>query len=350
MPEITEAKVYQALGISAPQNDAGQGVQAQEPAETAKTQTDTIQTQTEPVATNEGNGTQEVTEPTEDVTEPSAVEQDNSDQGGITPAQEQEKGAEDPANAGKQQPLTPEQRKANAARRRQKEQQAAIDNAVADAVRKERERASTEMKDLFAKVGMKNTFTGQPITSMEEFQQWDQQYKADKLEKDLKAGKLTPEGLTQAISQNPVVQQAAEIVRQHEQEKQRQTQQADNARIEAELSEIGKMDASIQSVGDLLNMPNAKEFYAYVRKGYSFLDAYRLVNFEKLTAAKAEAAKQQALNNNRGKEHLNPVGNTRGNGAISVPSDEMALYRAFNPKATDAQIQAHYNKYKKQGG
>ena len=33
-------------------------------------------------------------------------------------------------------------------------------------------------------------------------------------------------------------------------------------------------------------MENAKEFYAAVKRGNSFLDAYRLVNFDRLTAAR----------------------------------------------------------------
>ena len=33
-------------------------------------------------------------------------------------------------------------------------------------------------------------------------------------------------------------------------------------------------------------------------------------------------------------------------GAAAVPADEMALFRLINPGATDAEIQAYYNKQK----
>ena len=50
--------------------------------------------------------------------------------------------------------------------------------------------------------------------------------------------------------------------------------------------------------------------------------------------------------NARSKDHLQATGNARGAGAVSVPKDEMAMYRLLNPNATEAQIQAHYNKHK----
>ena len=103
--------------------------------------------------------------------------------------------------------------------------------------------------------------------------------------------------------------------------------------------------AGINTVEDLLSMPGAKAFYDLVRKGNSFLDAYRLANFDRLTTARAEAARQQALNNARGKDHLTGTGTPQGTGAATVPPDVKAEYLAFNPDATDAEIQKHYNRY-----
>ena len=95
---------------------------------------------------------------------------------------------------------------------------------------------------------------------------------------------------------------------------------------------------------DLMAMPNAREFYELVRRGNTFLDAYRLANFDRITAAKAEQARQQALNNARSKDHLRALGGQRGGGALAVPAEEMAMFKAINPGVTEAQIQAYYNK------
>ena len=56
---------------------------------------------------------------------------------------------------------------------------------------------------------------------------------------------------------------------------------------------------------------------------------------------------QQALNNARGKDHLRSTGNAQGSGALSVPAEEMAMFRLFNPNATEAEIQKFYNKHHK---
>lgn len=108
------------------------------------------------------------------------------------------------------------------------------------------------------------------------------------------------------------------------------------------------MDPNIKDVKDLLHMPTAKAFYEYVNKGLSFKDAFYLANRESLENQRAEAAKQQAMNNSRSKDHLSATGaGARGTGAVSVPAAEMDMYRRFNPDATEAEIQAHYNKSRK---
>ena len=121
----------------------------------------------------------------------------------------------------------------------------------------------------------------------------------------------------------------------------RQQEQAQE-RIKAELAEISKHDPNIKEVKDLLAMENFTQFREYVNKGLSYKDAYFLANRESMAAAQAKAARQQAMSNARSKEHLNPT-NVQGDGALSVPAEQMKMYRMMMPNATTAQIQAHYN-------
>lgn len=324
---ITEKKLYEAFGLEAP---------AEEPAAPAA----------EPSAAEANTGAQEqgVAAPAEaeaaSVTEPN-TEPPAEEAAPEEPADEADSGTD----AGKP-TMTPEQRRENAARRRQQEQQTAIDNAVAAALKAEKERQDAAMQDFFAKANLKDTFTGQPIKTLEEFQTWDQKYRASQLEAQLKAGKLTPEALEQAITAHPLMQQAQKIVQQQEASAKAQQEAADKARIDAEIAEIGKEDPSIQSLADLLKMPTAAQFREYVNKGYSFRDAYYLANRERIAQQQAEAAKQQAMRNASSKDHLKGNGHARGAGASPVPADEMALFRKFNPDATEAEIQAFYNNYK----
>lgn len=349
MADFTEQQVYEALGLGAKEQEPAApapGAQEQEPqAEPttggAKEQPEGILSAAEPPRA------QELAAPASQE-EPAAQEESEE----TPPAQEPEGGdvAEEPAQQpgkGSGQQLTEEQRKENAARRRREETRAAIDKAVQDAVKAEQDRSKAEMDAFFAAAALKNTLTGKPITNMAEFNEWKQAFDAAKLERDLKAGKLTPEGLQKVIEQTPAMKQVQQIAQKQEEAANRKIEAAAQARVDAEIQEIHKLDPTINGVTDLLKMPTAKEFYSLVKKGNSFLDAFRLANYDRLTAAAAEAAKQQAMNNARSKDHLTGSGPQRGQGAAPVPADEMAMFKAINPGATDAEIQAYYNKNKK---
>lgn len=333
MAEFTEQQVYEALGLGAKEQEpAAPAPGAQEP---------------EPQAEPTTGGAKEQ-EPAAPASQEKPAAQEEPEE--TPPAQEPEGGgaAEEPAqqrpDKGSGQLLTEEQRKENAARRRREETQAAIDKAVQDAVKAEQDRSKAEMDAFFAAAALKNTLTGKPITNMEEFNEWKQAFDAAKLQRDLKAGKLTPEGLQKVIEQTPAMKQVKQIAQKQEAAAKQQSEVAAKARVDAEIAEIHKLDPTINEVKDLLKMPTAKEFYALVKKGNSFLDAFRLANYDRLTAAAAEAAKQQAMNNARSKDHLTGASPQRGQGTVPVPADEMAMFRAINPGATDAEIQAYYNK------
>lgn len=320
-PEITEASLMAAFGLA----DPGQGAQEQEPADPAAEGT--------PAEPQTGEQEQEPADPAEDPAEPEDEAEDPADEG-----------SEPQADSGKK-PLTQAERRANAARRRQQEQQAAIDKAVTAAVQAEQQKNEQTMNQFFRDANLKNTITGKPITNMAEFRQWQEAFAQKKAEQAMKSGKMTPEVLNDMISRHPVVQQAQTVIDQHAKEAQRQREAADKARLDAELAQIRELNPAVTTVGDILKLPCADSFRANIKNGMSLYNAYRLADFDRLVASKAEAAKQQALNNARGKDHLSPVG-SRGPGAESVPPEQMKIFRLMMPDKTDAQIQAYYNKHK----
>ena len=323
MSGITEEKLYAAFGLEAPAAEpASTGENGQEPAAPA----------TDPAA-EEGANVQVVAEPAEGNQEPAGADAEGAE----------DHHAEHQQEPGKQ-PMSPEERRANAARRREQEQKALTDRAVNDALNAERQKHAEDMKTFFTQMGIRNPETGEPITSMEEFWNWKRSFDAAQLDKDLKSGKATAEQISQMIASHPAVQQAQQIIHQNQVQQQEQQQSADRARIDTDLAEIGKLNPAIKGAADLLAMPKYDTFKDYVGKGMGLLDAYKLTHMEELTEAKASAAAQQVRNNQRGKEHLTPAAAVRGSGAQVVPANVMAMYRAFNPKATEAEIQAHYNK------
>lgn len=326
--EFTEASLYESMGLTPPDGEGENGQGAAAPAQAQEGQG---AAEGQPAGENAANDTAGASTSGTDSGEGEDQEQDT---------QPPEGGQEPPEGGGKP-AQTAEQRRENAARRRQAETQAAVDQAVAA----EREKHQKELADFFQAASLKNTITGKPITSMEEFNAWKQDFAAAKLQRELKAGKLTPEALNQAIAQNPAVQQVQQMARESEEAKRRAAEAEAKVRIDAELKEIGKMDPTIKGPEDLLKMPKAKEFYAYVKRGFSFLEAYKMANFDTLTTRTAEAARQQAMTNARGKNHLTGT-RQQGAGSLTVPADELAMFRAFNPDATDEQIQEFYNRSK----
>lgn len=317
-PEITQASLMAAFGLT----ENGQGAQEQEIADPAA----------ETAQAEAGTGAQE-----QEIADPAQATADIETEGA-------EDGGDEGAPGRKAQ--SPEERRANAARRRQQEQQAAVDQAVNAAVKAEQEKNDAVMRQFFKDANLKNTFTGQLITTMEEFKAWKQQFDEARVKKATRTGKMTAEDLDAAISRHPVVQKAQSVIEQAEAAQKQQQEAADRARIDGELAEISKLNPNIKGMADILKLPTAEQFRGYIKKGHGLLDAFRLANFDALTTARAEAAKQQALNNTRGKEHLVSTGASRGPGAASVPADQMRYFRAMMPDKTDAQIQAFYNKHK----
>lgn len=250
--------------------------------------------------------------------------------------------------------LSEEERRENAARRRRQEQQEAVDKAVREAEERMRESFRQEREKFYQSAGLKNTFTGEAITNDEQFRVWKSAFDRQRIEEDLGQGKLTPEAIDQAVANSPAMVRLNEINEKMEAERReaeaRQRREAEEAeeafqaKVAEEIAEIHKMDPTVNGVEDLLKLPNADKFQEYVRRGNTFLDAYYLANREEVQRRSAASALRQAQGQARSKAHLPTTPPPRGTGAERVPKEDMALFRLFNPDATEDEIQAYYNK------
>ena len=253
-----------------------------------------------------------------------------------TPAGENEQGAEAVAEPAPEtaaegeneqahaEPAPAEQNAAFAAARRRAEAQAAV-------------RSQAEQDALVERIyrGQNNPYTGKPIRSVRDLNEYEQQYQADQMRQ---AG-IDPGVLNQMIEQNPVVQQARQMTAKMQQEEGQRY-------IEGQVAEISKVDPSIKSFADLTKAETFPQFDAMVRRGYSLVDAYKIVNFDRLTGQRAAAAKQQALNSVNGKNHLNPTRGAGNGEDVVVPEETMAMYRSAFPNWTKQQIIEDYKKHK----
>lgn len=198
-------------------------------------------------------------------------------------------------------------------------------------------RMNAELDKSIASLGLTDPYTNKPITNHAEMQAYRQRFvEEQRKEMQEKAG-MSPEDYQRFVDSLPEVQAGKAA-------QQKVMDLEIRAKIDSQMREIQMISPEIKSMEDLSKLDNFDKLYDMVGKGYELADAYKVLNYDKLTAKAAEAAKQQALNSIGGKNHLQPV-TPRGQGAVPVPADVAAEYRALMPEATDAEIQAHYNKY-----
>lgn len=211
------------------------------------------------------------------------------------------------------------------------------------AIARAREEAQRTIDEVFARSGLKNPYTGQPITSKAEYDAYRERFEAERREKILKQTGMSGEEFQQFVQELPEVRKAREAQEAAEKAVRETKEAAAKVKIEEQLKEIGTMDPSIKTLEDLSKMPTYPRFYELVKRGNTLTDAFRLANFDALTQGAAAGARQAAVNAVRSKEHLEQT-RTRGKGAVSVPADVREQYRFFNPDATDEEIQRHYAK------
>ena len=250
-----------------------------------------------------------------------------NEQEAAEPAGESQDGAEDeqePSDESSHHVQTDEENARYAAMRRK---------AEADAEK----RMNAELDKSIASLGLTDPYTNKPITNHAEMQAYRQRFvEEQRKEMQEKAG-MSPEDYQRFVDSLPEVQAGKAA-------QQKVMDLEIRAKIDSQMREIQMISPEIKSMEDLSKLDNFDKLYDMVGKGYELADAYKVLNYDRLTAKAAEAAKQQALNSIGGKNHLQPV-TPRGQGAVPVPADVAAEYRALMPEATDAEIQAHYNKY-----
>lgn len=115
---------------------------------------------------------------------------------------------------------------------------------------------------------------------------------------------------------------------------------------ERALEAIGKMDPSVRSMEDLFTMEGSDRFYdLVVHHGVDWENAFRAVKFDALMKNAEERGAQTERNRILSRSHLEK---TKGRGTMQdhVPTEIMAIYRAMNPTASEAEIIRHYNQTK----
>ena len=220
-----------------------------------------------------------------------------------------------------------------AAARRKAEQER--DAAIAQA----QQAAQRSLDEAIAAMGQTNPYTGKPVRTKKEWDAWKAQEAQEKSREVAESAGMSEQEFDSFVDNLPSVRDYKKAAEEAKMQKQKSL-------LNDQITEIGKLDPSVKTVKDLMDRPEYSKIYSLVQRGNSIVDAFKLANFDALTQGAAAASRQAALNATASKEHMAPT-QTRGSGAVTVPDDVKAMYRLYNPEATDAEIREHYNKYHK---
>ena len=82
------------------------------------------------------------------------------------------------------------------------------------------------------------------------------------------------------------------------------------------------------------------------KHGLSLPEAFKLANYDSIATRKAEAAKQAAVNQAKGKNHMEQSGNgtSTSENEVDIPQSEIQIWREYYPGLSDAELKNKYNR------
>ena len=184
--------------------------------------------------------------------------------------------------------------------------------------------------------GITHPITGQPITNVDEYFDALEIQQRQAQEQELKEKGVDPNLINRMVASNPTVLQAQAFMQQMQQNEAM-------SQVLKDVEEIGKLDPNVKSVEDLANAPYKNELVKYCQEHNTTLtDAYKILQFNNLLTTNNDAARQQAINQMRGKSHLasQPTGIATDDDDVEVPADIMASQKADGK--TEKQIRESY--------
>lgn len=211
------------------------------------------------------------------------------------------------------------------------------ENSKYAAARREAEAQVREANAEFARRfgHINNPNTGKPIQSIKDYLEALDAQEKEARDAELKEKGIDPNMIERAIANNPVVVQAQNLL---QQEMQRRTNEA----IQNDLAEIQKLNPDVTGIEKIENFDKIQNL---VRENHiGLLDAYKIVNFDILAGKKASAAKQAAINQAKGKEHLKTTeGGDSGTVLEDIPSNKIPTWKEWFPDKTMKQLKELYN-------
>lgn len=183
-----------------------------------------------------------------------------------------------------------------------------------------------------------NPETGQPIRSAKDYYEAMAAQERLNAREQMQQNGIDPNVIDNLIANSPAVRQAqaatAELNNYRAQQK-----------LEADYKEILALDPSLNGIDDILNDPSMPLMAERVAQGMSLVDAYKIVNFDRVFASKESAVKQQTINQVKGKNHLTTGASINVNdGEEDIPANMVGQYKEWFPEKSMKELKALYNK------
>ena len=172
-----------------------------------------------------------------------------------------------------------------------------------------------------------NPETNQPIRGARDYFEALAAQERMNAREQLKQANVDPSLIDKMIQNSPVIRQAEAATAELKNIRARQM-------MEEDFKEVLKMDPTLSSQEDIIKADNYQDVVSYVQThpGMRFSDAYKLVNFDRLASSKGEAAKQAAINQVKGKNHLVTGAALNVNdGMEDIPVEALEMYKEAFP-------------------
>lgn len=215
------------------------------------------------------------------------------------------------------------------------------DNARFAAARRAAEAQQRRIDEVYAKRfgNFKNPITGKPIATAQEYiDALDAQEHLQQVQ-ELNEKGIDPQMLSRLIMDNPLMRQAQQMIAANT------VRQAED-QIAKDLKAVTAIDPTIKTVSDLSKLDTFPMILDLVKNHNLGLDkAYQLANMDKVLKRQSAAAQQAAINQARGKAHMNPLngGQQTGGNLREIPATELPIWKEFYPELTMAQLKEKYN-------
>ena len=185
-----------------------------------------------------------------------------------------------------------------------------------------------------------NPETNQPIRGARDYYEALAAQERVNARRQMQQNGIDPSVIDNMIANSPAVRQAREATAELNSIRAQQM-------LDADFEQVLKIDKSKTSKDAILNDPSYYAVVDYVstHPGTRFSEAYKIVNFDRLSSSNTAAARQAVVNQVKGQSHLtNGPGVTTTDSGEDIPANMIETFKERFPGRSMKELKALYNR------